>query len=155
MFTITRNGVVTRNDSQFSALVAENLPEVADYWGLIEESPVVAFLILDLVAWALAPTTRYSYRLHHRKFANWCGSNNRRAMPPDIDTLAIYFPLLALRQKTPKGVLAARSTIKFLFSVANLDSESPTDSNRISPIVQGMGKKFGGFVNKRIVLTPD
>ena len=76
-------------------------------------------------------------------------------MPLEVDTLAIYFWLLALRQRTFAGVLAARSAIKFLFSVANLDSESPTDSNRISQIVQGMGKKFGGFVNKRIVLTPD
>ena len=76
-------------------------------------------------------------------------------MPPDVDTLSIYFALLALRQRTPTGVLAARSAIKFLFSVANPDSKSPTDSNRIGKIIQGIGKKFGGIINNRITLTPD
>ena len=92
MFAITRNGVVTMDDLRFSALVAENLQEVVFFWGLIEESYVVALLTPDLAALALAPTTRYSYGLHYGKFT----SNNRQAMPPDVDRLAIYFSLLAL-----------------------------------------------------------
>ena len=146
MFAITQNGVVTMDDLRFSALVAENLQEVVFFWGLIEESHVVALLTPDLAALALAPTTRYSYGLHYGKFT----SNNRRAMPPDVDRLAIYFALLALRQWTLTGVLAAKSAIKFLFSVANTDSHSMTDSNRIGQIVQGIHKKFSGVVNKRI-----
>ena len=61
MFSITRNRVVTRDDSRFSAIVAANLPEVGDFWGLSQDSHVVALLIPDLVASALTPTTRYSY----------------------------------------------------------------------------------------------
>ena len=64
MFAVTQNGVVTIDDLRFSALVAENLQEVVFFWGLIEESYVVALLTPDLAALALAPTTRYSYGLH-------------------------------------------------------------------------------------------
>ena len=59
MFAITKNGVVTMDDLRFSALVAENLQELVFFWGLIEESHVVALVTPDLAALALAPTKQF------------------------------------------------------------------------------------------------
>ena len=135
--------------------VAANIPEVQDFWWLSEDSHVAALLIPYLVASALAPTTRYTYSLHYAKFARRCDSNNRRAMPLSMETISIYFAMLALLHRTPTDVLAARSAVKFLYSLAYPDWESPTNSNRISQILQGICRKFDGIVNRRITLTPD
>ena len=81
----------------FSGLIAAVLPKVKDLWGLNLDAREAALLIPDLVAFALAPTTRYSYKLHYSKFFPWCQANRREAMPPSVETVTIYFAFLSLR----------------------------------------------------------
>ena len=66
---------MTRDDLRFYAIMAANITELQDIWGLCEDSRIAALLIPDLVALALALTTRYNSGLHCGKFARWCDSN--------------------------------------------------------------------------------
>ena len=67
-------------------------------------------------------------------------------MPPSVETVSIYFAFLSLRQRSPNGVLVARSAIKFFTKVAHPNLESPTDNPKVALVVQGVCKKFGKVV---------
>ena len=76
-------------------------------------------------------------------------------MPAEEENICIYFAYLSLNQRSPNGVLAARSAIKFFQTLAFPTLESATDSPRVALVVHGIKKKFGKAVKRYAAMTPE
>ena len=65
-------------------------------------------------------------------------------MPPDEETICIYFSMLAVRSCSPNLILAARSAIRFFQCLSFPTLESATDSPRVQALIVGIKKNLGG-----------
>ena len=76
-------------------------------------------------------------------------------MPPDKETICIYFSMLAVRSLLPNLILAARSAIRFFQCLSFPTLEPATDSPRVQALIIGIRKKFGRTEKCKSALTPD
>ena len=89
------------------------------------------------------------------KFHEWCQANKRISMPPDEETICIYFSMLAVKSLSPHLILAARSAIRFFQHLSFPTLKPFTDSPRVQALIIGIKKKFGKTENCRLALTLD
>ena len=76
-------------------------------------------------------------------------------MPPDEESICVYFSFMAVKNRSPNTVLATRLAIRFFQRIAFPDLEPPTDSLRVAALVIGIKKKFGRTQRRRAAITPE
>ena len=83
------------------------------------------------------------------KFYDWCQVNKRTSMPPDEETICIYFSMLAIKSLSPNIILAARSAIRFFQCLSFPTLEPETVSLRVQALIIEIKKKFGKTEKRR------
>ena len=75
-------------------------------------------------------------------------------MPADMETVALFLTTMAIRKQTLTPILSFRVAIRFYHTVHHPEMASPTDSPRVTMVVNRIKKKFCHPKRKKRAIAP-
>ena len=76
-------------------------------------------------------------------------------MPASNETVVLFLTNMAVSKRTLTPILGFRAAIRFYHTIHHPDEPIPTDSARVSLVMNGIKNKFCRPVRKKKVISPD
>ena len=121
-----------------------------------EEWDEIVSLVDKNLEHSVAPSTSTQYKYWWRRFQCFCSKFKLEATPFTEFTCIAFLSDTAENSKGVGGVDQARAALKHFHMMSCPDSESPTDSLRVTAVIKGIKRRFQRPVQKkRPIATKD